>query len=119
MCERVLADPYLSEPQNKRTHPVLGTCPDEVRWIRVVTLSDAETVHNAFYDQRVQAVKHVFDKEHFSLYIGFRDGKAIESEEIRPGIVADYDSRGEILGLDIDDVRTIAEVDIPRANLVS
>jgi len=64
-------------------------------------------------------VKLVFDKEHFSLYIGFRDGKAIESEEIRPGIVADYDTRGEVLGLDIDDVRTIAEVDIPRANLAS
>lgn len=37
-----------------------------------------------------------------SLYVDIRDSTSVDSEEIAPGVVADYDERGNLVGLDID-----------------
>jgi hypothetical protein len=51
-CEQVLADPVRREVQSDgriRFWGIVEGVPD--RFLRVVTLEDGETVHNAFYDR--------------------------------------------------------------------
>jgi hypothetical protein len=52
-CEQVLADPLRREVQPDGRIRFWGIV-EEVpsRFLRVVTLEDGETVHNAFYDRR-------------------------------------------------------------------
>jgi len=52
-CEQVLAMPYRSEPQEGNRFRFWGAI-DELdgRYLRVVTLADKVTVHNAFPDRR-------------------------------------------------------------------
>ncbi len=37
-----------------------------------------------------------------SMYIDFSAKESVESKEISPGVVLDYDSAGNLVGLDID-----------------
>ena len=37
-----------------------------------------------------------------SLYIDLSSGASVESKEISPGIVLDYDGEGNLVGIDID-----------------
>jgi uncharacterized protein YuzE len=37
-----------------------------------------------------------------SLYIELADGAATESEEVRPGVVLDFDAEGRLVGIDVD-----------------
>jgi uncharacterized protein YuzE len=41
-------------------------------------------------------------KETDSLYIDLADGPSVESQEVRPGIVLDFDAQGHLVGIDID-----------------
>jgi uncharacterized protein YuzE len=41
-------------------------------------------------------------KETDSLYIDLIDAPSVESQEIRPGIVLDFDAQGHLVGIDID-----------------
>jgi uncharacterized protein YuzE len=43
------------------------------------------------------------DPEHRSLYVRLKDSPSIESEEVAPGIVFDYDEAGTVIGIDVDD----------------
>ena len=52
-CERILADPIARVVQPDGRVRLWGLVPElENRVLRVVTLSDGETVHNAFLDRR-------------------------------------------------------------------
>lgn len=37
-----------------------------------------------------------------SLYIDLADRSSAESEEVRPGVVLDFDAEGKLVGIDID-----------------
>jgi uncharacterized protein YuzE len=41
-------------------------------------------------------------KETDSLYIDLADFPSVESQEVRPGIVLDFDAAGHLVGIDID-----------------
>jgi uncharacterized protein YuzE len=41
------------------------------------------------------------DKEADALYLRLDDSKIIESEEVSPGIVLDYDERNEVVGIEV------------------
>jgi hypothetical protein len=52
-CTRVLDNPIRSEPQEHNRHRFWGEIPEmQGRYLRVVTLADRVTVHNAFLDRR-------------------------------------------------------------------
>jgi uncharacterized protein YuzE len=51
------------------------------------------------------------------LYIEFTDGTSIESEEVAPGIVLDFDERGRIVGMEIEDAGR--QVDLSKLELNS
>jgi uncharacterized protein YuzE len=56
-----------------------------------------------------------------SLYIDFSSRPSVESEEVSPGVVLDYDADGNLVGIDIDhasrklDLREIVTTHIPLA----
>jgi uncharacterized protein YuzE len=45
-----------------------------------------------------------YDKQAAAMCIRLRSGTVAESEEIRPGIVFDYDAEGKVLGIELLDV---------------
>ena len=52
-CTRVLDAPIRSEPQDKNRHRFWAEIPElEDRYLRVITLEDKVTIHNAFPDRR-------------------------------------------------------------------
>jgi hypothetical protein len=52
-CTRVLDKPLKSEPQENNRYRFWGDIPElNGRYLRVVTLADKVTIHNAFPDRR-------------------------------------------------------------------
>jgi hypothetical protein len=52
-CMRVLEQPIRSEPQEKNRYRFWAEIPElEGRFLRVITLEDKVTIHNAFPDRR-------------------------------------------------------------------
>ena len=41
------------------------------------------------------------DKEADALYVRLDDSKIIESEEVSPGVVLDFDERNQVVGIEI------------------
>ncbi len=58
------------------------------------------------------------------LYIKLANGVSIESEEVTPGIVLDFDERNQVIGIEIEDASTFIELSrlevsaLPIANLI-
>ncbi|MFA7665078.1 MAG: DUF2283 domain-containing protein [Burkholderiaceae bacterium] len=42
-----------------------------------------------------------YDPQADAMYIRFRDGDVADSDEIREGVVVDYDAAGEVLGIEL------------------
>jgi uncharacterized protein YuzE len=49
-------------------------------------------------------MKIEYDKQADAMYIRLLSGTVAESEEIRPGVVFDYDAEGNVLGIEMLDV---------------
>jgi uncharacterized protein YuzE len=49
-------------------------------------------------------MKIEYDQQADAMYIRLLAGTVAESEEIRPGVVFDYDVEGKVLGIEILDV---------------
>lgn len=60
-----------------------------------------------------------------SLYIDLSERKSVDSKEIAPGVVLDFDSKGKIVGIDIDHASKSVELSrletqgIPAVNISS
>jgi len=48
-------------------------------------------------------VKVIYDKETDTLAIILRDGKVAESDELRPGMILDYDKSGQLVSIELLD----------------
>jgi uncharacterized protein YuzE len=46
-----------------------------------------------------------YDSEADALYVRFSDQKILESEEVRPGLILDFDEEGRIVAIEMLDVR--------------
>lgn len=51
-------------------------------------------------------MKVQFDPEADALYVSFSDRDVVETEEVRPGVIFDYDADGRIVALEILSVST-------------
>ena len=40
------------------------------------------------------------DKENDTLYLRLDESKVVESEEVRPGVILDFDSEGQVVGVE-------------------
>jgi hypothetical protein len=54
-CERTLAEPARRETQKNGRVRHWAWISEEKKFLRVVTLADGETVHNAFFDRNFKA----------------------------------------------------------------
>jgi uncharacterized protein YuzE len=50
-------------------------------------------------------MKTEYDPEANALYVIFSDEKIERTEELRPGIILDFDSRGHIVGIEMLDAK--------------
>jgi len=50
-------------------------------------------------------MKTIYDKEDDALYVRFADAPVVESEEVAPGVVLDFDAEGRIVAIELLDVR--------------
>ena len=48
-------------------------------------------------------MKTRYDSKVDALYVRFADAKVVESEEVRPGIVFDFDAEGRLVGVEVLD----------------
>lgn len=46
-------------------------------------------------------MKISIDKEADALYISLMDARVSESEEVAPGIIVDYDKKGEVVAIEV------------------
>ena len=46
-------------------------------------------------------MKLEYDPESDAAYVGLCVGEIVESEEIEPGVILDYDARGRVVGIEI------------------
>jgi uncharacterized protein YuzE len=42
-----------------------------------------------------------YDKVGDTLYIKFRDDRIVESDEVTPGVIVDYNEKGEVVGIEV------------------
>jgi uncharacterized protein YuzE len=57
-------------------------------------------------------LKIEYDLQADAIYIRFCAGSVVESQEIRPGVVFDFDLEGKVLGIEMLDVSE--RIDNPR-----
>jgi uncharacterized protein YuzE len=55
--------------------------------------------------RREAEMKLHYDSEADALYVRFSDQKILESEEVRPGLILDFDEEGRIVAIEMLDVR--------------
>ncbi len=48
-------------------------------------------------------MRYHFNKQDDALYVRFHDAAYAESDEVREGVIFDYDRRGKLLGIEILD----------------
>lgn len=49
-------------------------------------------------------MKIEYDQQADAMYIRLRAGTVVESDEVRPGVVFDFDDQGRVLGIEMLDV---------------
>jgi uncharacterized protein YuzE len=49
-------------------------------------------------------MKIEYDRRADAMYIRLRAGTVVESDEVRPGVVLDFDADGKVLGIEMLDV---------------
>lgn len=49
-------------------------------------------------------MKIEYDRRADAMYIRLRAGTVVESDEVRPGVVLDFDADGRVLGIEMLDV---------------
>ena len=60
-------------------------------------------VESVFFDRRnqVQIMKLRLDKQADALYLRLDDSPIVESEEVSPGVVLDYNEASEVVGVEL------------------
>jgi uncharacterized protein YuzE len=112
-CERALKHPAHVELQSNGRWRYWVFVEDLGRYLRVVTLEDGVTVHNAFPDRSFPggaAMRFHYYEETDSLYIDLAERPSTDSREVAPGVVLDVDESGRLVGIDIDQASTVADL---------
>ena len=74
----------------------------ESRYLRVILLPDGETVHNAFFDRWIQAMKIRYFADTDTLYIEFRDVPVSETRDLDENTTLDIDAQGDVSAITVE-----------------
>ena len=47
------------------------------------------------------SVRTIYDPKNDTLYVRLAEGEIVESEELRPGFIVDYDEKGRIVAIEV------------------
>jgi uncharacterized protein YuzE len=61
--------------------------------------------------QELQAMKISYDKLTDSLYIHLADRASVDSDEVKDGVVLDFDANGALVGIDVQHASERADLD--------
>ena len=116
-CIRVLENPLRSEPQEHNRYRFWGEIEElDGRYLRVVKRSRINkrfTTHFLIDGSSHESQLLPGDD---SLYIDLSEHTSAESREVSEGVVLDYDSDGNLVGIDIDNASTKVQLDkLPRS----
>ncbi|MGI4791295.1 MAG: DUF2283 domain-containing protein [Janthinobacterium lividum] len=70
---------------------------------------------SAMRSGRKQRMKMNYYPDTDSLYVDFSNKPSVESQEVTPGIILDYDEAGQICGIDVD--HASQKYDLPQLEL--
>ena len=113
-CLWVLNSPIAVEQEASGRFRFWGEIEEkEGRILRVVTLEDGTTIHNAFFDrdflrkyrrqlEESSAMKIQYYPETDTLSIELKAGISDRTEEVSDDVTLDFDEMGHILSVDID-----------------
>jgi len=59
-------------------------------------------------------MKLKIDKENNALYFRLDDAAIVESEEVEPGVILDFDEKGRLIGIEILKLSSLTEPDTLR-----
>jgi uncharacterized protein YuzE len=83
----------------------LGVVPDVANRVLRVIVSKGEPkrVITAHLDPKVerQVMKLTIDREADALYLDLDEAPAVETEEISPGVILDYNASGKVVGIEM------------------
>jgi uncharacterized protein YuzE len=74
----------------------------EKRYLRVILLADAETVHNGFFDRRFVPMKVRYFADTDTLFIEFREAVVAETRDLDENTVPDVDAQGNIRSMTVE-----------------
>jgi uncharacterized protein YuzE len=60
-----------------------------------------------------------YDEKLDALYIRLDDAKVVESDEVKPGIVLDFDAKSKVVGIEVLDFkRRVSKADLNQLKLL-
>lgn len=126
-CNRVIANPLKVEtqPDGRIRHWGIIAEADN-RVLRVVTLDDGETIHNAFFDLNFrkqleregrQIWKSITLQIQIHSFIELSDRPSVRTEEINELVTVDFDTAEKLVGITIESARN--QVDLNSINILT
>jgi uncharacterized protein YuzE len=118
-CERAVREPLEVRRQGNGWFQQWAYIVEAGKYLGVITLEDGEDTAQCFLRSRIREtpMRYFYDAEHDSLFIHLRDAEYHESQEIAPGFVVDFDSKGVPMALDISQAsRNVDVAGLQRGN---
>lgn len=80
------------------------------RYLRVVLLSDSETIHNAFFDRGFKLCQKQYFSDTDTLYIEFRDDDIATSRDLDENTLLEVDEDDNVCALTFEHASTRMDV---------
>lgn len=69
--------------------------------------------------RRTQKLRVAYDVEIDALYLKLASSKVVESDEMQPGIIVDFNARNQIVGIEVLDLkRRVRKADLKQLKLL-
>lgn len=108
MDERTLAEPelVLPDPLDHEIERFFRSIPEnDGRVLRVAVNTKVDPARGCECilrpQQKIQTMKLHIDKEADALYLRLDDSEIVESEEVSPGVVLDFNAQNQVVGIEM------------------
>jgi len=74
-------------------------------WSSVTSTVTVALLRNWTRSANLRAMKMHYDEQVDALYLSLDESDVLESEEVKPGIILDFNAAGEVVGIEVLDVK--------------